>query len=67
MGFGKYIPIVGGIPDSLSCFPDSKAQKYRLLKQNFPDSGKRIPALTWTQVQVQNLSCESNFSQIYPL
>ena len=42
-GFVKYIPIVGGIPDSLSCYPDSKAQKSRLLKQNFPDSGKRIP------------------------
>ena len=42
-GFGKYIPIFGGIPNSLKCFPDSKAQKSRLLTQNFPHSGKRIP------------------------
>ena len=35
---GFRILIVSGIPDSLSCIPDSKAQKSRFHKQNFPDS-----------------------------
>ena len=29
-------PVVSGIPDSLSCIPDSKAQDYEFYKQNFP-------------------------------
>ena len=33
---GFWIPIVSGIPDSLSCIPDSKAQESGLHKQNFP-------------------------------
>ena len=33
---GLWIPIVSGIPDSLSCIPDSKAQDTGLRKQNFP-------------------------------
>ena len=33
---GIWIPIVSGIPDSLSCIPDAKAQDSRFLKQKFP-------------------------------
>ena len=33
---GFRIPIVSGIPDSLSCIPDSKAQDFWFHKQNFP-------------------------------
>ena len=51
---GLRTPIVSGIPDSMSCIPNSKAQvsgfhkqKFPLLtrcpKQNFPDSGIRNP------------------------
>ena len=36
---GFQIPIVSGIPDSLSCFLDSKAQDSGLHKQIFPDFG----------------------------
>ena len=32
---GFWIPIVSGIPDSLSCIPDSKAQDCGFHKQNF--------------------------------
>ena len=32
------IPIADRIPDSLSCFLDSKAPDSGFLKQNFPDS-----------------------------
>ena len=39
---GFRIAIVSGIPDSLSCFADSKAQDSGLPKQNFP----RIPDST---------------------
>ena len=49
MEHGFRIPIVSGIPDSLSCIPDSKAQildssaknllDSELHKQKFPDSG----------------------------
>ena len=31
--FGFWIPIVSGIPDSLSCIPDSKAQDSEFHKQ----------------------------------
>ena len=44
MKFGFLIPIVSGIPDSLSCLPDSKAQDSGCHKQRFPAvSGVRIP------------------------
>ena len=33
---GFRIPIVSGIPDSLSCIPDSKAKDFWLHEQNFP-------------------------------
>lgn len=33
--FGFWIPTVSGIPDSLSRFPDFKAQGSRFLKKNF--------------------------------
>ena len=36
---GFWIPIVSGIPDSLSCIPDSKDQDFGFHKQEFP----RIP------------------------
>ena len=36
---GFWIPIVSGIPDSLSCIPDSKDQDFGFHKQKFP----RIP------------------------
>ena len=43
-----WIPIVSGIPDSLSCIPDSKAQDYGFHKQKFlgfrnPDFRFKIP------------------------
>ena len=41
MELGFQIPIVSGIPDSLCCFLDSKAQDSGLHKQIFPDSGFR--------------------------
>ena len=40
-GLCQWISIVSGIPDSLSCIPDSKAQDSGLHKQNF--LGFRIP------------------------
>ena len=41
---GFWIPIVSGIPDSLSCIPYSKAPDYRFHKQKlFTDSGIWIP------------------------
>lgn len=33
---GFWIPTVSGIPDSLSCIPDSKAQEIGFHKQKFP-------------------------------
>ena len=41
MGLGLWIPIAIGIPDSLSCIPDSKVQDSG--SKNFPDSGIWIP------------------------
>ena len=43
---GFWIPIVSGIPDSLSCIPDSKAQDSEFHNQKFPNSTIRIP-LCW--------------------
>ena len=41
---GFWIPIGSGIPDSLSCIPDSKTRVSGFYKQNFPDSTrKNIP------------------------
>ena len=40
---GFVVPIFAGIPDSLSCIPDSKAQNSGFLKHNFLGSGIRIP------------------------
>ena len=41
---GFRIPIVSGIPDSLSCFPDSKAQDSGFRRfPEFGNSGIRIP------------------------
>ena len=36
MELGFRIPILSGIPDSLSCIPDSKVQDSRFHKQSFP-------------------------------
>ena len=38
-----WIPIVSGIPDSLSCIPDSKAQDSGFHQKKFPDSEILIP------------------------
>ena len=35
MELGVWIPIAGGIPDALSCVPDSKAQDSVFLEYNF--------------------------------
>ena len=43
---GFWIPIVSGIPDSLSCIPDSKAQDFGFHKQKFP----RIPEFGFAYV-----------------
>ena len=43
---GFWIPIVSGIPETLSCIPDSKTQDSGFHKQKFP--GFRNPeSLTW--------------------
>ena len=44
-----WIPVVCGIPDSLSCIPDSKAQDSRFHKQNFPGFGNP-DSLTWGDI-----------------
>ena len=41
MELGFRIPILSGIPDSLSCIPDSNVHDSRFHKQSFP--GFRIP------------------------
>ena len=46
MELGFRIPIVSGIPDSLSCIPFSKAQDSGFHNSDFPDSGFRIPDST---------------------
>ena len=51
------IPIARGIPDSLSCIPDSKAQESRIHKQNFLDSGIRIPLHGATAYMRSDLCC----------
>ena len=38
-----WVPIVSGIPDSLSCIPDSKVQDSRFHQQKLPDSEILIP------------------------
>ena len=44
MKFGFRIPVVSGIPNSLSCLPDSKAHDSGCHKQKFPAvSGIRVP------------------------
>ena len=40
---GFRIPVVNGIPDSYSCFSDSKAQDSGFHEEKFQDSGIRIP------------------------
>ena len=45
---GPCIPIFSGIPDSLSCIPDSKAQDSGFHKQKFP----LHKALTWGDLRV---------------
>ncbi|CAH3168734.1 unnamed protein product, partial [Porites evermanni] len=45
---GFLIPIVSGIPDSLSCIPDSKAKDSWFYKQNFP--GFEIPRAKISQI-----------------
>ena len=40
---GFRIPVVSGIPDSYSCFSDSKAQDSGFHEEKFQDSGIRIP------------------------
>ena len=47
MELGFWILIISGIPDSLSCIPDSKAQHFHFHKQNFPDPRIRIPLHVW--------------------
>ena len=53
--FGFWIPIVSGIPDSLSCIPDSKAQDSEFRKQKIfriPESLKwgRDNAVSWQKL-----------------
>ena len=43
---GFWIPIFSGIPDSLSCIPDSKAQDFRFHEQKFPCL-RNSDSLTW--------------------
>ena len=43
---GFWIPTAGGIPDSLSCIPDSRAQDFGFHKQKFPRF-RNSDSLTW--------------------
>ena len=47
------ISIVSGIPDSLSCIPDSKVQHFGFHKQNFP--GFRSPQAWGEKWHLENL------------
>ena len=50
---GFWIPIVSGIPDSLSCIPESKTQDCGFHSENFP--GFRNPdSLTWGEMLLVN-------------
>ena len=42
---GTWIPIFSGIPDSLSCIPDSKAHDSGFYKEIFPDCESLIWAI----------------------
>ena len=59
LAFG--FPVVSGVPDSLSCIPDSKAQDPSLYKQNFPDS--LTPYAMRKKVQLRNHSSLSQLKQ----
>ena len=48
---GFQIRVVSGIPDSLSCMSDSKAQDSGFREQNFSDSAFQIPYIG------RNISC----------
>ena len=39
LGYRYRIPILSGIPDSLSCIPDSNVHDSRFHKQSFPGFG----------------------------
>ena len=43
LGLGFWIPIVSGIPDSLSCIPDSTTQDSSFHGKNVPHFGIRFP------------------------
>ena len=47
VGLGFRIWIVSGIPDSLSCIPDSKAQHFRFHKQKFLGFRNTNSSLAW--------------------
>ena len=53
---GFWIPIISGIPDSLSCIPDSKTQDFRFHKPNCPDSG--FPYMGWDKINLQDCGNE---------
>ena len=50
--------IVSGIPDSLSCTPDSKAKDSDSKSKNFPDSGfhkQKFPGFQIPQVKISRI------------
>ena len=46
MGLGLQIPFAGGIPDSLSCIPESKARDDRFHKEKF-QGFQNLDSLIW--------------------
>ena len=59
---GFWIPVVCGIPDSLSCLPDPKAQDSRFHKQNFPGFGNP-DSLTWGDIPLNKTITAGHSSQ----
>ena len=59
---GFWIPVVHGIPDSLNCIPDSKAQDSRFHKQNFPGFGNP-DSLTWGDIPLNKTITAGHSSQ----
>ena len=63
--------IVSGIPDSLSCIPDSKAKDSDSTSKNFPDSGfheQKFPAFRIPQANISRIPdfTGKNFLGGYP-
>ena len=56
---GFWIPIFSGIPDSLSCIPDSKAQDFGFHEQKFPCL-RNSDSLTWGEKFTSKKTTQDN-------